>query len=403
MKVLILDTIHGADILAKDYIDSGCEVVCADVYRKTDSETLEKISSMGATVVEEVPIGHYDVIVSPAHCPDRFIEGCSFSERNSFSNAVNQFIDDDRFRIEVTGVKGKTSSCYLIAHILDHAGKKVFLHTSRGQGPYVNGEHKITAKKSIAPTSLLTLPKGDYDVMICEVSLGGSGKADIACITNLVEDYDIASKTRKASDAKASIFSDKINIVPEDELSFWRRYSPDVLRGYGNRIEILNSPKLGESLRIRVRYTESFDIELDPSYVSLQYMPAMELALEICETMGIKPDAVSEALTSFKGVPGRGEIRYDGGKYSITERNPGISHMSIEMMLSCLKRMGALKNAVIILDPVNKKVCDKMDSKAMRDVADSYGVPISIIIGDEIPEIPEDAELVISLIKEGFQ
>ena len=55
-------------------------------------------------------------------------------------------------------------------------------------GPYAKGKHFITELKSIAPPMLLTLPKGEYDVMVCEVSLGGSGKADIGCITNLLED-----------------------------------------------------------------------------------------------------------------------------------------------------------------------------------------------------------------------
>lgn len=54
----------------------------------------------------------------PTHCDRAFLNGISTGEIKSFSEEVGQFIDDDRFRIEVTGVKGKTSACYLISKML---------------------------------------------------------------------------------------------------------------------------------------------------------------------------------------------------------------------------------------------------------------------------------------------
>ena len=118
----------------------------------------------------------------------------------------------------MTGVKGKTSVCYLVSKILHDAGRSVLLHSSRGEGPWTDEGHRIDRKVSIAPPYLMTLPAGRFDVIVSEVSLGGSGKADIAMVTNLAEDYGIAKNTFKASDAKKDIFTDGINIVPEDEL-----------------------------------------------------------------------------------------------------------------------------------------------------------------------------------------
>ena len=81
--------------------------------------------------------------------------------------------------------KGKTSACYLISKMLHDSGRRVLLHSSRGEGPWTDDGHRIDRKVSIAPPYLMTLAAGDYDVVVCEVSLGGSGKADIACITNI--------------------------------------------------------------------------------------------------------------------------------------------------------------------------------------------------------------------------
>jgi len=190
---------HGGQVLAPLFKREGHDVTVCDVYRIASQEMLESLKDMGAEVCVGKPTpGHYDLVSMPCHCPDIFLEGCTYDERIWYSQAVNRFIDDDRFRIEVTGVKGKTSTCYLISHILAYAGKKVYLRSSRGSGPYTRDGLDLQELKSIAPPYLLDLPDGDYDVMVCEVSLGGSGKADIACITNLLEDYGIAKKSRKA-------------------------------------------------------------------------------------------------------------------------------------------------------------------------------------------------------------
>lgn len=403
MRILILDTTHGGDILAEKYASAGNEVTCADVYHVTSEEIMKKVSSVGAVAVRDVPPGHYDLVIMPWHCPDMFLENITYDSRIFFNEAVNRLVNDGRFRIEVTGVKGKTGTCYLIAHLLSAGGKKVFLHTSRGQGVWTSGCHRIDAKKSIAPTSLLTLPEGDYDVMVCETSLGGSGKADIACITNLIEDYGIAKNTRKAADAKACILSDKINIVSESEAEIWTRYGKP-LTYYGKRIRIIGKPEFLKPLRVSVDYKGPAEIELNADYLSLQYLDAMDLALEVCDKMDIPKEDILEGLKTFKGVPGRGEIFEDNNVKHVKERNPGISHISIRKTLECLSEMDALDDAVVILDPIGKKVCDKMDIEQIRKTVSEFGVDIIVTTGDGTrPDIPNDRKMIIEFIKEGFQ
>ena len=405
MKVLILDMTHGGAILAERFVKRGDDVTCVDVYHIATQELKDDTEAKGVKVHDQVPKDDYDVLVAPMHCPEQmFIGEATFKERMSFSRAVNLFVDRKTFRIEVTGVKGKTSTCYILAHILSTAGKKVYLHSSRGDGPWKNG-HDIECLKSIAPVSILTLPDEGYDCIISEVSLGGSAKADIAVITNLIEDYGIAKNSRKASVAKAEIFTDKVNIVKEDELDIWKSFGNYKFTTFKDNMKVEGKPSLGKGIDVSFCYKSKKEkAVLNPSYMSMQYIPSFDIVLKICETMDIPVECVIKGISSFKGVPGRGEISKEGERWYVRDRNPGISHMSIGMTLECLKRMGCLDNALAVIDPVSKKVCDKMDVDQMKAVASKYNVAVQITDGmGSKPTIPDDTKVVIEFIKEGFQ
>ena len=402
--VLIMDMVHGGDIIASRLFPLGYRITCADVYRISSEELRQRMRDAGARVSEDVPPDHYDLVLAPMHCPDSFLEGSTYDEKLSFSAAVNRLVEPGPFRIEITGVKGKTSTCYVLAHILDMAGKKVYLHTSRGDGRYFGGSHEIEAFRSIAPTSILVLPKEGYDVVISEVSLGGSAKADIAAITNLAEDYGIAKDTRRASCAKAEILTDKINWVMASEKDIWSPYGKK-LNLHTDSIEVVGGLGLGEELEIEFTYDGSrHRTKLNGSYMSLQYLQAMDLALSICRSLHIGLQPVVAGLSTFRGVPGRGEIRKEGDVWYVTERNPGISHISVGRTMECLKRMGALDGAFAIVDPVSKKVCDKMKPQQTKDVLDSYGVTNVFTDGVQRDvDIPAGTRTVIRFVKEGFQ
>lgn len=402
MKILLLDTVHGGGVLADRYPKTDDEVTCVDVYKVTPEEELERLRDKGFSVYDEVPEGVYDLVLMPIHCPDGFLDGVRFKERKFFSQAVNEIVDDDRFRIEVTGVKGKTGFCGLLTHILTTSGRNVFMHTSKGRGTWHDGKMVTEERASIAPPMILTLPKSDHDVVVCEVSLGGSGKADIACITNLLEDYPIAAETRKASDGKAAILS-KVNIVPYGETEFWMSYGIGEVIGYGGKVTVLNEPVIGESLRVHVDYGDGFDADLKNTYLALEYLDAIELAVGVCEYMEIPESSLKEGLSTFEGMEGRGEILSNKGNWIIKERNPGISERSVERTYATLKRMNSLGGAVAVLDPVNKKVCSKMDVDAIKKISRKYGVDLMITDGSEsVCELPKSKGPVILFIKEGY-
>lgn len=404
-SVIIMDMVHGGDIIAERLLGLGYKVTCADVYNIASQILKDNLISKGATVSVQVPRADYDLLISPAHCPDEFMGGSTYKERMTFNGAVNRLVSGNvPFRIEVTGVKGKTSTCYLIAHILDSCGKKVYLHTSRGDGPYSNGAHSIECLKSIAPTSILTLPQEGYDIIVSEVSLGGSAKAEISVITNLVEDYGIAKDTRKASVAKAEVLNDDCNFVLEEEEEIWSKYGKKLCL-HKDSIAIVDKPKLGQPLTIRFDYKgKEHTVTLRDDYLSLQYVKAIDMALSVCSKLDIDGSSIVSALKSFRGVPGRGEISFADGVWHINERNPGISHISVKRTLECLKEMDALGNAFVIVDPVSKKVCDKMRPQQIKEVIDGFGLESVFTDGiNNDVEIPSDKKTVIRFVKEGYQ
>jgi hypothetical protein len=162
---------------------------------------------------------------------------------------------------------------------------------------------------------------------------------------------------------------------------------------------------LGKPLVLSVRYGgKQYEARLRDDYLAIQYLEAIDMDMEICEAMDLPAEKVMDALGTFKGVPGRGEVGTRDGALYLLDRNPGISHMSVEFLLSRLKTLNALDNAVLLIDPVSRKVCDKMDKDLIAGVASKYGVDMVILENGEIrPEFTEGRKTVIHLVKEGYQ
>ena len=138
--------------------------------------------------------------------------------------------------IELTGTKAKTSTAILLADILSRE-KKVVSHTSRGLEDW-STRTIIRKGLSITPASILTALDAvddagiEFDVFISEISLGGTGSADIGIITTIANDYKIANNTRLASDAKRRMILDarpgSILVVNNDALRFFGACRRDI-------------------------------------------------------------------------------------------------------------------------------------------------------------------------------
>jgi len=388
MKVLVLDIIHGGKTVAEKFLQHGDEVTAVDIQKKAGREVTGGLVRRGIRMADSVPDEEFDICVKPPKLPDSEISPARCGKVLDFSQAVNMLFDpyDRRFRIEVTGDHGKTSLCFVLAHILDVAGKMVYLHSSHGMGPYHDGRHIITDYQTILPSSLLELPRTEYDVVVCEVSNGGSGKADIAAVTN-------AGDGSCTFPGMADVFSSGINFIRADETGVWKP-SDREFRTVSRRVVPTGNVSLGESLSVTVDYRGESEIVLESGYLALSYLDAFDMALSICDAMDIPQEDVLNALGSFKGAPGRGEIIEDEGSFVISECNSGVTCATLGLTLSDLKEMGVTDAVIEIGDPFDRS-CGTLDSEEVAAMARGYGASV-------VQKAPSDVGVVVRVVKEPY-
>jgi len=374
MDVLVLDLTHGGDIIARRLKEQGHRVTIADIYGLASPEARQSLIDSDIRVSDKPPAEGFDLLVSPIHCPDSYIAPALFRERKFFSDMVGDLIDETPFRIEITGVKGKTSTCYLLAHILSDYGKTVLLHTSRGRELIKNGVRTIiNPQVSIAPTSLLASVEEDVDYIVNEVSLGGSGKADMAIITNLVHDYPIAANSRFAREGKSSIITDRgINLIPRNEWDIWKTHNPKNVHFHGNSLILQKYAPLGKPQEINLLLKESHRVYLSANFLSTAFLQSIEIASAAANLLGVPEKTIVNSLETFSGVPGRCEIHRKNDGYLLLEKNPGISHISIEHVLRILAEHTDGANVAVLITPATKKVCEKMEMDFIKQIVDDF-------------------------------
>jgi hypothetical protein len=378
-KVLVLDLTHGGEVLAREYISNGDSVTAVDIYNTATAEKKDALAAAGVRVLDETPAESFDLGVVPVHCPDRFIGQAALSRRITAHQAVGELAAFDSPVVEFTGVRGKTSACHVLAHVLVRSGKCVLLHTSRGRYLLDGEERKVLMDKaSIAPPSVLSIAKEHppFDVGVFEVSLGGTGLADISVITGMDDNYAIAGGTRKAFDGKVQMArTAKVLVCPEAERAMWTPQVPEgakvITFGHDGDLDISlpEGLKLGNRAPLKVRWKgHEFDVRLPGTFLAPSYATAIAAGLAAAGAMGLDMKRTVSSLSSFKGVPGRGDVAREGGKFLIRERNPGVSAGSIEWNIGVLERFYAQDDIGIALDPVNIKVCEKLDIHDVHEV-----------------------------------
>ncbi|OPY32535.1 MAG: UDP-N-acetylmuramate--L-alanine ligase [Methanomassiliicoccales archaeon PtaU1.Bin124] len=379
MRILVLDQTHGGDKIGAIYAARGHDVTLVDIHRTMTPEDYDQAKAWGLKTVTESPAEMFDLVVVPVHCPDHFIGQAKYSRRMGHHQAVGELIRFDYPVIEVTGTSAKTSTCSILAHILSKAGKKVLLHSSRGDFEYSDGIKMLKENTSIAPASLIELShlKG-YDVAVAEVSLGGTGISQVSVITTIGDNYDIAERTRKAFDGKVTMLEyawDKI-VIPENEQSLWEAHIPPtvdrVTFGAGGNIDVSFDLKLqiGVPVTVHVKIGDTVgDVELPGTFLAPAYRTALKAAMAAAYAFGIEAPKIIEALQGFPGTPGRGEIEREGDWYLVRDRNPGVSARSIAWNLDILQNIYGIKDIGLVIDPMNRKVCDRLDMNAILNVA----------------------------------
>ncbi|HEX7514473.1 MAG TPA: hypothetical protein VF393_02605, partial [archaeon] len=202
-NVAVLDTIHGAREICKKLREIGAAAVAFNIYHNAPTPDV---------------VDSFDVVITPVHANTPLVARAEALDIPVLTHhqAVGQLVRqseelNDALVFEVTGVKGKTSTAALLGNA--YADRKLLSLTSLGLEVSENGRYIAKRRLSITPASILTAidltKKFDFDpeVYIFEVSLGGTGLADVNIITTLLPEYEIAQHTKTSTLAKLQMIT----------------------------------------------------------------------------------------------------------------------------------------------------------------------------------------------------
>jgi len=384
-KVAVLDLTHGGAVIARKLKDIVSEITAVDVYKTLGAGELEALENCGIrTSREPLDASDFDIIIAPVHLDSNYPMLKDAHTNNipvlSHHAAVGQILSGYNLKnktlVEITGTKAKTSTAILLAQILS-VEKKVVSHTSRGIEDWSAG--KIVKKGlSITPASVLSALDAveeagiEFDVFISEISLGGTGCADIGVITTIANDYKIASGTKLASDAKRQMI---LNAKPGSSVVV----NNDALRFFGACRRDLNIISFTESIdaSCNVYYEDEKTIAYylgkkhgriclpeAQGYDISAYKTAFACAVAAALAMDTGVDAIGRALCEFSGAEGRMKKTALDGRTLIDNSNSGMDIRVAEKALDFSKAQGG--RIVMVLGEEAKEVCEGLDPSGVK-------------------------------------
>jgi len=367
MQVLIIDVNHGALDLAKEYIDLDYNITVWDIYGKLekDEDLLEKYSNVVEKVnliksSEKPDFEKYDNIIAPIHCPIDY-------DFISFHDAVSELIHKKygniyKKFIEITGVKGKTTTSELINHILKD-DYNIFLNNSN--------------KGSITPVSILTHINGlnetnkldSYDLFIFEVSLGITA-CRYGALTNVLENYPIAGGRRNALIAKLSTLknADK-RYINKNILDEYSKNIKDINPSIQSNLTIINP----ENAEILAKYPLKYEynnktIEFNKCIFGAHYIEDSLFALNICENF-VDYECIVDKIKTFE-IKNRMNIKRINNNYLIENINPGLDVKSIGYAINDFTDV--FDNGIVIVGGDFGCTCEEIDVKKLLKVIEKY-------------------------------
>lgn len=358
----VLDTIHGAGLIAERMRDRGIDAAALEVYHSSP-----KVSS-------------FDLVVAPVHLSPKnpaMAEARRLGKRVvTHHRAVGDLLAKgrDRRHFEVTGTVGKTTTALILARILSARGT-VASHTTRGIEIWRKGDSEaVRSGLSIAPANVIlahaAADEAKADHLVSEVSLGGTGVADYGVLTSFVGDYRIAGGTLWASTAKLQMVSlsrpgSKL-IAGEDV-----RISADVTFGAGARGQVSSTDRelKAEGVGAPLRLGEGFDPE--------SYYSAISAATAAAMAAGFDLEEAAAALEGFEGLGGRMKETKSDGFTVLDNSNSGLRASGVE---AALDRAGGGGSVALIVGEEAETVCEGMDISALVEILSRRRREIDLLI-----------------------
>lgn len=387
VRPLVADLTHGGVTIALEMRKYFPEVMAWDFYGTLDDDDRELLMEAGIRAVEGPVSG--STVIAPVHCPVR----SDLNHHEVTGWLLSSWRRENRVPVvEVTGVKGKTSTVWILLSIMK--GLEPLVLSSLGSWA---GDELLRRDISIAPASIIETVNlaehHDYGAAIFEVSLGGTGLADVGVLTNIAEDYSIRRGTSRASRAKEQIFRSRLVCC---EYGAFRRYYSN-FRDRTNTFSVRDAEATlhVEEVKYGLESTEAIiharglkTIEgnlLDTEFQIQTFAPAEHQLSNVIAaagaalTLGFDVDDVQRGVEAYHGIPGRTSMRELNGTTIIEEINPGLNVRAIEYTLQMAEE---LPDPVVILGGRYGVTCEEIDESRLSGILSDYD--LNFIFADEL-------------------
>lgn len=230
----------------------------------------------------------------------------------------------------------------------------------------------------------------NYEMAIFENSLGICGLADIGILTNLVENYSIAKGQSDARNAKRQVFKSPSVVIEYETLS---EFYPNEKEEYEEKINSFSLTDTDANV-----YCESIDYDIENTSSRIIYhdlktidrklingkldvdcfAPGPHHILNVLAAsttalaLGIDEETVQNALSNFKGIDGRTNVREidaEKGLRIIEEINPGINTKAIESSINMIKN---IDDYYIIIGGKYGVTCEEIDEEKLSEFLHEY-------------------------------
>jgi len=361
VKVAVLDTIHGASTIAKRMYRSGIEAHAFEVYHQSGS------------------ISGFDLVVAPVHLSP---ENPALAEAKRLQKriithhmAVGELLRGDIRQylkiFEVTGTHSKTSTAILLARIIS-SKMRVISHSTRGIELWSNGSSRtLHTGLSITPANVIRAVEAadahEADVLVCEISLGGTGLADYGVLTSLSGDYRIAGGTKWASTAKlqmVSLAKPGSKIIANTDAGI----SSDISFGHGGYV-------VARPNEVRIGYDKA-QLALGADLDFESYETAISASAAAAYCAGFSVNDIADSLEDFDGISGRMKVTRSSGITIYDSSNSGLKVSDVKHILDHVKD----GKVCLVVGEEAETVCEGMNIPSLVELLSRYRNKINLLV-----------------------
>jgi UDP-N-acetylmuramyl pentapeptide synthase len=396
--VAVIDLTHGGIPLTRHIARQARSVTGIDIYGTVGSDILSGLEKDSIKIADKIDTD-IDLIVAPVHLnpalmPD--IGDCSVITHHRATGELISGTPDgslDRRIVEITGTCAKTSTATLLADMASRS-MSVLSHTTRGVEHWQKGVPiKVHHGLSIAPGSILEALEHSADIKpdlyIFEVSLGGTGAADVGIITSLDNEYTIAGGSSTSTMAKMQMVEyakhgsklllnasvgqidppDDVNIITFSDTS-------------GKGDVYMSDPPAGiRTINCKSQNCGTIRFMPGSGYDPSSYSTAMVCATAAACILDVGPGNIESTLLDFQGVHGRMRQVEWAGRKMVDNSNSGMNINSVGHALEYARNIAKTGNKLVLaLGEEAKQVCEGLDPEDVSTFTIEHGSDVNDII-----------------------